>query len=51
MGLELLRRSRNSSGLGLYIVKKIVDNEKGKIIVNSKPGEGSEFNIYLKQTI
>jgi len=36
------------TGLGLYIVKKIVDNEGGKIVVNSKVGEGSEFIVYLK---
>ena len=36
------------TGIGLYLVKKIVENEGGKIIVNSKPDEGSEFIVYLK---
>jgi two-component system, OmpR family, phosphate regulon sensor histidine kinase PhoR len=37
------------SGIGLYLVKKIVENEGGKIVVNSTPGEGSEFIVHLKQ--
>ncbi len=37
------------SGIGLYLVKKIVDNLQGKISVNSTVGEGSEFKIYLKR--
>jgi two-component system, OmpR family, phosphate regulon sensor histidine kinase PhoR len=36
------------SGIGLYLVKKIIDNLQGKIAVNSTVGEGSEFKIYLK---
>ncbi len=36
------------SGIGLYLVKKIVDNLQGKISVNSTVGEGSEFIIHLK---
>lgn len=36
------------SGIGLYLVKKIVDNLQGKISVNSTVGEGSEFKICLK---
>lgn len=34
-------------GLGLSIVKKLVDLQKGKIELKSKSGEGSEFTIYL----
>jgi PAS domain S-box-containing protein len=36
------------SGVGLYIVKRIIDNAGGKIEVISKEGEGSEFKIYFK---
>lgn len=37
------------SGIGLYLVKKIVENEGGNIVVNTKAGEGSEFKVHLKQ--
>jgi len=37
----------SSSGLGLYIVKKLVDNLQGKIRVVSEPGKGTEFIIHL----
>ncbi len=35
------------SGLGLTIVKNIVDAHHGQITVKSKVGEGAEFTIYL----
>ncbi|WMJ74043.1 CHASE domain-containing protein [Cytophagaceae bacterium ABcell3] len=35
------------TGIGLYIVKRIVENAEGKIEVNSKAGEGTEFKITL----
>jgi two-component system, NtrC family, sensor histidine kinase HydH len=34
-------------GLGLAIVSKIVDEHDGKIVVESHPGEGSVFRVYL----
>jgi two-component system, OmpR family, phosphate regulon sensor histidine kinase PhoR len=34
-------------GLGLNFVKKVIDAHKGKIIVNSIPGIGTEFKIVL----
>lgn len=37
------------TGIGLYLVKKIVENEGGMITVKSSLGEGSEFTVYLKQ--
>lgn len=34
-------------GLGLYISQKIIDAHKGKLIVESELGKGSNFTIYL----
>jgi signal transduction histidine kinase len=34
-------------GLGLAIVSKIIDEHGGKITVESAPGEGSVFRVYL----
>lgn len=38
----------DGTGIGLYLVKKILENEGGKIILKSEPGIGSEFHVYLK---
>lgn len=44
-------KSRNKEtggiGIGLAIVKAIIDAHKGKIIVDSKKDEGTKFTIYL----
>ena len=37
------------SGVGLYMVKKIVDRAGGKITVDSHPNEGTTFCIYFKK--
>ena len=36
------------SGIGLYIVKRIIENNGGKIEVESEPGKGTTFNMYFK---
>lgn len=36
------------TGIGLYIIKRIVDNSGGKIKVFTELGKGSEFKIFLK---
>ncbi|PVY42220.1 sensor histidine kinase [Pontibacter virosus] len=36
------------SGIGLYIIKRIVDNAGGKIEVKSHVGDGTEFKVYFK---
>jgi len=35
-------------GIGLYLTRKIVDASGGRIEVESEPGRGSKFMIYLK---
>lgn len=37
------------SGIGLFIVKKIMDNAGGRIEVESKVGEGSKFKLFFKK--
>ena len=37
------------TGIGLYIIKRIIDNAGGKIEVKSIVNVGTTFNVYLKQ--
>jgi two-component system, sensor histidine kinase and response regulator len=49
----MFRRFHNhveGSGIGLYIVKKIVENHGGKIELESEKGKGATFKIYFKLT-
>lgn len=45
------RRMVEGNGIGLSLVKSIVEMHKGKIFVESKLGEGSEFIIELPITL
>jgi two-component system NtrC family sensor kinase len=38
---------QNGVGLGLAIVAKIIDGHGGRMAVESEPGKGSTFRIYL----
>ena len=38
------------TGIGLYLVKRIIENAGGEVWVESKLGEGSEFIVSLKVT-
>lgn len=35
------------TGIGLYIIKRIVENMQGKVVVESELNEGSTFKVYL----
>ncbi|WP_286761797.1 sensor histidine kinase [Salegentibacter sp. UBA1130] len=43
-----INRAVEGSGLGLFIVKRMVENRGGRIEVTSKVGEGSIFSVFLK---
>lgn len=43
-----LDHDMEGSGIGLYLVKEIVTHADGKVEVESKKGEGTEFKVYLK---
>ena len=39
------------SGIGLFMVKRIIDNAGGKITVQSEEGRGSEFTVYFQSAM
>lgn len=43
-------RSQRGLGLGLSLVKAIVEAHKGQVEVSSEPGRGSELRVYLPAT-
>jgi two-component system, OmpR family, phosphate regulon sensor histidine kinase PhoR len=40
-------RERGGTGLGLAIVKHIVSRHQGRLSIESKPGDGSTFTVFL----
>ena len=44
-------RKHKGAGLGLYIVKRIVDAHRGRIEVRSKLGQGTTFTVRLPRTL
>jgi signal transduction histidine kinase len=45
---QRLHPNIEGTGMGMNIVKKIIDNNGGKIEIESKVGKGSTFKIYIK---
>ena len=43
-----LHKKVEGSGMGLYIVKRIIENNGGQIEVKSEVGKGTTFNIFLQ---
>ncbi|MDR6804237.1 signal transduction histidine kinase [Dyadobacter sp. BE34] len=42
-----LRHDIEGNGVGLYLTKRIIDASGGSLVVESAPGEGSNFSIYF----
>jgi len=40
-------RERGGTGLGLAIVKHIINRHQGRLGIESRPGEGSTFTVFL----
>ena len=45
-------RSRNSggTGLGLAIVKHLIEAHQGRIVVESEPGQGTQFQVFIPKS-
>jgi two-component system phosphate regulon sensor histidine kinase PhoR len=43
-------RAQGGTGLGLALVKHILNRHRGRLTIESRPGEGASFTIYLPAT-
>lgn len=43
-----IEKKHEGNGIGLHLVKNMIEMNKGKVNVISKPGSGTSFNIYFK---
>lgn len=43
-----IRKDIKGTGMGLYIVRKMIERNGGSIELESKPGEGSVFRVYFR---
>jgi signal transduction histidine kinase len=43
-----LHQHVEGTGVGMSIVKKIIDNNGGRVEIESEVGKGSTFRIFLK---
>lgn len=48
---RLLNHKVEGSGVGMYIVKRIIENAGGKIEIESEEGKGSTFRVILKKRL
>lgn len=46
---ERIARKYEGSGLGLSIVNKLMESHHGRLVIVSKPGEGTEVSLYFPQ--
>ena len=46
---ERLNPYVEGTGMGLYIIKRMLESMGGKITLKSKPGEGSTFSVFFKE--
>jgi two-component system, OmpR family, phosphate regulon sensor histidine kinase PhoR len=42
-------REKGGTGLGLAIVKHIVARHRGRLVIESVPGEGASFSVRIDQ--
>jgi len=44
-----LNENIEGQGIGLYLIRKIINAAGGKILLESEPGKGSTFKVYFKE--